>query len=305
MKGKVSMPKNNKDYDTIFKTLKSSHKRLFVSIINKTFNKNYPLNTIPTVLSAENYFENPISDEIEERESDLFMDICGDTYLIECQSYEDGTMAIRIAEYAFLTARNTAVWENGKVILNMPQYAVIYVKSNNNTPLYTEITFNFPNHESITYNSKNIILKEIKKEDIIKDRLIPYIPFYITRYEKEMLTNGDISTAILDLEYFKNELIKLYHNEELSEDELLDIMSYINRIIKHITNGNDCEERMVSIMGGKVEETPSQELRRLEDEKNILSLFANGATYELLRKSFSERIIPDERLLELQKLSTR
>ena len=82
-------------------------------------------------------------------------------------------------------------------------------------------------------------------------------------------------------------------------------MSYVNRIIKHITDGNANEERLVSIMGGNVEETPSQELRRLEDEKIILSLFANGATYELLRKSFSELVISNERLVELQKLSAK
>ena len=82
-------------------------------------------------------------------------------------------------------------------------------------------------------------------------------------------------------------------------------MNYINRIIKHIADGNEYEERMVSIMGGTVEETPSQKLKRLEDEKNILSLFSNGADFELIRKSFSEKIISNERLLELQKSATQ
>ena len=82
-------------------------------------------------------------------------------------------------------------------------------------------------------------------------------------------------------------------------------MNYINRIIKHIADGNEYEERMVSIMGGTVEETPSQKLKRLEDEKNILSLFSNGADFDLIRKSFSEKIISNERLLELQKSATQ
>ena len=88
------MPKNNNDYDDIFKTLKYNHKRLFISLINKAFNKSYPLNIVPTILPTDSYIENPDTDKIEERESDLLMSICGDTYLIECQSYEDGTMAI-------------------------------------------------------------------------------------------------------------------------------------------------------------------------------------------------------------------
>ena len=77
------------------------------------------------------------------------------------------------------------------------------------------------------------------------------------------------------LHYSRTDLFyQYYQNNELSPEELLDIMNYINRIIKHIADGNEYEERMVSIMGGTVEETPSQKLKRLEDEKNILSLFS-------------------------------
>lgn len=297
------MPKNNRDYDTVFKTLKSCHKRLFISVINRTFNKNYPLTTEPTVLPTDNYVGNPDTGEIEERESDLFFDICGDTYLIECQSYNDNTMAIRIAEYTFLSARSNAEWIEGKVVFNMPEYAVIYVKSDDKTPLYTEITFNFPHNKPVIYNRKNVILKEISKEQIIENKLIPYIPFYITRYEKEMLDNGDISLAISDLEYFKENLFKLHKNNELSAEELLDVMSYINRIIKHITNGNEYEERMVKVMGGTVEETPSNEIKRLENEKIALKLFDKGVTFEVVRAAISSEYVDDDKLEELMQLA--
>ena len=53
------MPKNNNDYDDIFKTLKYNHKRLFISLINKAFNKSYPLNIVPTILPTDSYIENP------------------------------------------------------------------------------------------------------------------------------------------------------------------------------------------------------------------------------------------------------
>ena len=297
------MAKNNKDYDNVFKTLKHSHKRLFISVINKTFNKNYPLNVIPTILPTDTFIENPDSDTIDKRESDLFFKICGDTYLIECQSYEDGTMAIRIAEYAFFSAKNNALWQNGNVTLNIPAYTVVYVKSSDKTPLKTEITFRFPNGKTIDYNCDNVLLKNFTKEQLIEHQLFPYIPFYITRYEKEMTHAGDISSALTDLEYFRDELTKLYQRNELSSEELLDIMSYINRIIKHITDGNEYEERMVSIMGGRIEETPSEELKRLENEKIALNLFKNGVTYDTVRKSISSDIISDKKLTELMNLS--
>jgi hypothetical protein len=45
--------------------------------------------------------------EIEEKISDFLMKIENEVYILECQSYDDGSMAIRIAEYAFITARQS------------------------------------------------------------------------------------------------------------------------------------------------------------------------------------------------------
>ena len=39
----------------VFKTMKSKHKRLFVSVINDAFGKNYPLDTKVEILSSEGY----------------------------------------------------------------------------------------------------------------------------------------------------------------------------------------------------------------------------------------------------------
>lgn len=297
------MSKNNKDYDNVFKTLKHSHKRLFISVINNAFHKNYPLNTIPVVLPTDSYIENPSSQKTEERESDLLFNICGDTYLIECQSYEDGSMAIRIAEYAFLSARNHAHWENGTVTLTIPAYTVVYVKSNDKTPLTTEITFRFPNGEEIHYNCQNILLAKFSKEELIANRLYPYIPYYITRYEKLIAAGQDISPVLSDLKYFRDELTKLYQANELSPEELLDIMSYSNKIIRHIADGNIYEERMVEIMGGNIEETPSEKLKRLQSEKIALNLFQNGVDYDTIRKSIPLEFINDDRLTELMQMT--
>ncbi len=45
-----------------------------------------------------------------------------------------------------------------------------------------------------------------------------------------------------------------------SDDEMIDLMGFVNNIITHITNGNENEERLVNIMGGTVIETESEKL---------------------------------------------
>jgi hypothetical protein len=69
-------------------------------------------------------------------------------------------MAIRIAEYAFIIARQFATWEIGKATIPMPRFSVIYVKKTDKTPKKTAITFTFPDGQKVIYESENMIRKE-------------------------------------------------------------------------------------------------------------------------------------------------
>lgn len=260
------MQKKAHDYDNVFKTMKSRHKRLFISVINDVFGKDYPLDVKVDVLPSEGYLtENETSDgskEIDERISDFLIRIGSEVYLLESQSYDDDSMAIRIAEYAFITARQFAVWDIGKATIQMPRFAVIYVKRTDKTPKTTTITFMFPDGKSVDYKSDNVILEELTKEYIIEKRLFPYIPFYIARYEKDILDGNDVETVVDDLAYFRDEIIRLHNESELSDLEMTDLIGFIKTIITHITNGSKMEERLVNVMGGVIIETESERLMK-------------------------------------------
>ena len=254
--------KKTPDYDNVFKTMKMKHKRLFISVINDVFKKNYPMNVKVEILPSEGYLtENETEDgskEIEEQISDFLIKIGGEVYLLECQSYDDGSMAIRIAEYAFIVARQSAVWDIGHAVIPMPQFSVIYIKKTDKTPKATTITFTFPDGQTVDYVSDNVILENLTREHIIEKRLFPYIPFYIARYEQDVSSEGAVNQAVEDLIYFRDEMLRLHQENELSDLEMTDLMGFVNTIITHITNGNKNEERLVSIMGGTIIETESE-----------------------------------------------
>lgn len=258
------MQKKTPDYDNVFKTMKSKHRRLFISVINDIFGKDYPMNARVDVLPSEGYLtesETPDGNrEIEEQISDFLMKIGDEVYVLECQSYDDGSMAIRIAEYAFIVARQFAIWDIGHAVIPMPRFSVIYVKKTDKTPKSTVITFTFPDGQNVNYESENVILAEFTKEYIVEKRLFPYVPFYIARYEREIAYGDRIEEATRDLEYFRNEMLRLHKAGELSDDEIVDLMGFVNIIITHMTNGNKNEERLVNIMGGTVIETESEKL---------------------------------------------
>ena len=245
--------KKTPDYDNVFKTMKMKHKRLFISVINDIFDRHYPTDVKVEVLPTEGYLtENETADgskEIEEQISDFLIKIEGEVYLLECQSYDDGSMAIRIAEYAFIVARQFATWDIGNATIPMPRFSVIYIKRTDRTPKTTTITFTFPDGQKIDYKSENVILDELTKEEIVRKKLFPYIPFYIARYEEEISSEGAINQAVDDLIYLRDEMIRLHQENELSDYEMTDLMGFVNTIITHITNGNESEERLVKIMG--------------------------------------------------------
>lgn len=268
--------KKTPDYDNVFKTMKMKHKRLFISVINDVFKKNYPTNMNVEVLPSEGYLtENEIPDgskEVEEQISDFLIRIGSDVYLLECQSYDDGSMAIRIAEYAFIVARQFATWDIGHATILMPRFSVIYVKRTDRTPKTTTITFTFPDGQTVDYKSDNVILENFTKEEIVRKRLFPYIPFYIARYEEAITSEGIIDQAVNDLTYFRDEMIWLHRENELSDHEIADLMGFVNTIITHITDGNKNEERLVSIMGGTIIETESERLIKRGEAKVMIEM---------------------------------
>ncbi len=293
--------KKTPDYDNVFKTMKMKHKRLFISVINDVFNRNYSMDTKVEILPSEGFLtENETGDgskEIQEQISDFLIRIGGEIYLLECQSYDDGSMAIRIAEYAFIVARQSATWDIGHATIPMPQFSVIYIKKTDKTPKTTTITFTFPNGQTVDYMSDNVILDNLTKEYIIEKRLFPYIPFYIARYEQTVSSEGEVNQAVDDLMYFRDEMIRLHQENELSDYEIADLMGFVNTIITHITNGNKNEERLVNIMGGTILETESERLIKQGNAQAIIEMGQEfGLDDSAILKRLQEKIgVPLER----------
>ena len=210
---------------------------------------------------------------------------------MECQSYDDGSMAIRIAEYAFIVARQSAVWDIGHATIPMPAFSIIYGKRTEKTSKTTTITFTFPDGQKVDYKSDNVILEEFTKEKIVEKRLFPYIPFYIARYEKEIASEGNIEKATEELAYLRDEMVRLHQEGELSDDELVDLKGFVNTIITHITNGNKNKERLVNIMGGTIIETESERLMRMGAAKMVIVLGQeDGLDDAIIIKRMQEKI---------------
>lgn len=284
----------NNDYDNVFKSMKYNNKELFIPIINDTFGKNYTKADTITILPSEGDITKIISGkaDIESRTSDFLMKIRDEFYLIEEQSYRDGTMAIRIAEYAFIAARQNAVWKDGRVYLKMPNYCVIYIKSSESTSEYTKITYEFPNGQFVDYDSKNVIVKNYTKEDILEKRLYAYIPYYILRYEKSIKA-GKIKLDVVEAEmlYLLKGLKVALDKEYIDEREFNNIKAFTNTIIEHFVKGKE-KERLVNIMGGKIIYTEADKIYYKALKDGLEEGIEQGSMFQLFK-------LVDKKLLSL------
>ena len=240
--------KHTPDYDSTFKTLKARHARLFISVINEAFHRHYPLNSKVELLPTEGYFvdqsKNDQENAIEKRESDFLLRIGDDYYLLECQTYDDDSMAIRLEEYTFLAARSAASYDQAHVVMPMPSFTGVYIKSTEKTPKTTTITYQYPDGTTYDYTTDNVFLIDLTREEIIEKQLYVYIPFYIARYEKELQTETNYRKAIEDLEFFRDHLMKLRRDRKLNDSEIFDIRTCVNQIVTHITDGNTIEKEI-------------------------------------------------------------
>lgn len=71
---------------------------------------------------------------------------------------------------------------------------------------------------------KTMNLEQFTKESIVEKRLFPYIPFYIARYERDIVSENDVGKAVADLNYFRDEMLRLNRKIGLSLEEALNCM---------------------------------------------------------------------------------
>lgn len=250
-------------FDDVFKSLKVEHIRLFIPLINEFFGTDYSWDEKIELLSPDGVFLTPIDDgtvDVKGRVSDMYVRIRDKTYIIECQSYNDSDMAIRLIEYAFLGALRNVKNENGVVYIDMPRYTVIYIKSNSNTPEKTKIKVSFPSGQVVDYYSDNVIMSQITREKIVEKKLYALVPFYMLRYENKIMKDESYTDALEeDIRYICEHLNQDTEKGILNVDENKDIKYLSNNLIRNVykEEKEKFAERLVDIMGGNVLWLPS------------------------------------------------
>ena len=252
------MNKENKNintpYDDVFRTLLNDCPRFIIAIINEAFGTTYSENE--SVIFYENEkFLNQQDGQQEKRITDSNFDIGGTGYHIECQSWEDSSMILRVWEYDSQIAKENAVWKDGMLEVSFPNTAVLYLRHTSKTPDYTVIKITVPG-DSCSYKVPNIKVKNYNADEILEKKLYFLIPFHIFRFENKL---EKCETDKVELEDMKQ--IYLYINEKLEECqkegmtlyERMTLQAMARKVIDQIARKYpNVKKGLGDIMGGKV-----------------------------------------------------
>ena len=301
---------NNTIFDDVFRTMVEKIPQLAVPLINEVFQTSYPEDVEIIQLRNEHHQENG------EIITDSCLRIGRKLYHIECQSVDDTTMAIRMIEYDFAIALDSARKYGRRYRMEFPKSCVLYLRSGKNTPDFLEVEVVFPDGKIQVYRIPTVKLNEYTKDKIFEKNLLMFLPFYIMRYEKdihEMSENPEMFQSLLN-DY---EEIRINLERELSGADKTALYMNLNKLIIKIADYICRNEKTVrkgigEIMGGKVLELESERLERLQKEAEAEAKAIGEAKGRVIGEAIGEerlstllnRLIMDGRSAEIQSVVT-
>lgn len=247
-------------YDDVWRTLVHDFPTLLIAFVNEVFGENYS-DGVRVEFLQDVHEQNIVDGRLEKRITDSYFRIIDESgvarmYHIECQSTVDNSMLIRIFEYGAQIALDSAVKGKDKIVMEFPHAAVLFLRSNSNTPDSMEIEIKVPDG-CISYEIPVVKMKNYSIDKIFHKKLFILLPFYMFVVEKslkeceenpkklaELLESlGKIVTG-LDM------LLRIGVVDELLRRSLLELSEKVNYHLAR--NYKTVQKEAEAVMGGKV-----------------------------------------------------
>ena len=305
-------------YDDAFRTMTNDCPDLLIPVINEIFGKKYP-NDAKVIFGQNEHFINTMDGDLEKRITDSSFKIvertgkCSGKYLIECQSKPDSTMVVRIFEYATQIALDENVIVGNRMTVEIPNAAVLFLRSNKNTPDKLEIEMITPGG-TVLFDIPSMKLVSYDIGEIFEKELYFLIPFFLFNREKIF---RDCEADDVKLGELLEDILRLIHrlDEVMVEDHLSAYQRCIILDMTKLVSGALTEkyrivkEGVEKIMRGKVIETEASRIYRegaKEADRNRLTQVAKDMLDDGLEPERVARIlhITVEKLEELVGLVT-
>ncbi|SFL49904.1 hypothetical protein SAMN05216390_1362 [Lachnospiraceae bacterium KH1T2] len=263
------MSNSNTPYDDAFRTLLTDCSRLVIPLVNVLFDSNYSPDE--TVNLFQNEFYITEGDDAK-RITDSNFSIGRYSkyrYHIECQSSPDGTIIVRVFEYATQIAISTAVSVGDNTDFNLPKSGILYLRSNGNTNEHT-ITVNAPNGKSLSYTVPIIKIKNYSLDKMLNEGLWFLIPFYFFNFNLNEMDASDDKIEDMKATYMDlwHKLDVIVESGRLTEFEKCAIKAMCDKVAEALTlTHSNVQKGVMEIMGGQVLDYEAKRIAMAAAEK--------------------------------------
>ena len=245
-------------YDDVFRTMMVDCPQLLLPILNEIFGKNYTGNE-KIVFNQNEHFINQQDGVEEKRITDSSFTVIGETedkYLLECQAVADNTLLIRIFEYITQDALDHSEISGNKLIVTIPQAAILFLRSGKNTPDEMEVEIRTPGGD-VSFKIPVMKSQKYSIDEIFEKKLYFLIPFVIFSYEKRFKkyneNTEELANLLNDYTILMNRLMDAEETKQISAYSWNMIRDMSKKVLENIANKyKNVKEGVEAIMGGRV-----------------------------------------------------
>ena len=281
----------NTPYDDVFRTLLNDCSRLIIPVINEMFHTSYT-GREKISFSPNEHFLNQQDGSEEKRITDSCLMLDGDFYKryhFECECLPDNTVSVRIFEYDSQIALDNSRIEGNKLIVTFPKSAVLFLRSNANTPDEMIIRIEAMNGEALEYAIPVMKTQKYTIEEIFEKKLLFLIPFYIfsheSRFEEYNSSEEAMEPLLKEYQDIEKRLEELRNAGEIDERTRHTIIDMSNKVLENIAQKYDNVKKGVhDIMGGQVLEYETKTIFN-EGIEEGLSRKAKATAIKLFKKN--------------------
>ena len=267
-------------FDDVFKTECEKLKRFLVPLIRELFGLDCSLENIDEIvrLSNERYLiTGGNTADISKKFTDSCIRIGNKLYHVECQSTEDGSILVRLAEYNTRIGVDDARldMDNNRLIVDLPCSALLSLRAPEKEGKISHMTIEYQHEDQkVVMDVPVMNAQAYSAEEIIEKKLYFLIPFYFIRYEKRLRELSEINSEECDRIYLEirtivDRLIDLCNSGDITEDDTRNLVELSQIILIHLTKAlnGEIRERMVSVVGGQVLELQEDRWLKQGEEK--------------------------------------
>ncbi len=267
-------------FDDVFKTECEKLKRFLVPLIRELFGLDCSLENIDEIvqLSNERYLiTGGNTADISKKFTDSCIRIGNKLYHVECQSTEDGSILVRLAEYNTRIGVDDARldMDNNRLIVDLPSSALLSLRAPEKEGKISHMTIEYQHEDQkVVMDVPVMNAQAYSAEEIIEKKLYFLIPFYFIRYEKRLRELSEINSEECDRIYLEirtivDRLIDLCNSGDITEDDTRNLVELSQIILIHLTKAlnGEIRERMVSVLGGQVLELQEDRWLKQGEEK--------------------------------------